>query len=121
MTLPDKTNPNSPRKRRKPQGRARSTNGSRRPVERTVHEDVEPVDRPLYRLEPDRKLQRHALQWVGLTFIAALTCVCVVAIAVGSVPTALVTAIAILALTIMTIVASVFPRSDGRPASRSKR
>jgi hypothetical protein len=62
-------------------------------------------DAPLYWFEPDRQLQRHTVPLVVLTFIAATGCACVVAIATGSVPAALVLAAAVAA-----IVRRVFPK-----------
>jgi hypothetical protein len=74
---------------------------------------VVPADRPLYRVVPDRRLQRDALLWVSLTLIASLAAVCVVAVATGSVPTALVSATGILAAALLLIVRYVFPRRAG--------
>lgn len=99
MTLPKKTS-------RAGAGRSPAPQNGRQPQE--VDEDV--VDRPLYRTVPDRRLQRDALLWVSLALIASLAAVCVVAIATGSVPTALVSATGILAAALLLIVRYVFPR-----------
>jgi hypothetical protein len=90
-----------------------NTNGQ--PPTRHVNENHEPANTPLYRRQPpDSRLQHRALLWVGLTLIAGSASVCVVAIAVGSVPTALITAILILAAALTCIVRYLFPRSSRR-------
>jgi uncharacterized membrane protein len=73
----------------------------------TSDEDVPVTDDPLYRIEAD-PLRARALHWVGFTFIATLACVCVVAIALGSVPAALATAVPVLSATLTVVVRVLF-------------
>jgi hypothetical protein len=86
-----------------------STSNGMRPKARHVSEDVEPVDCPLFRAEPDKKLQHHTLLWVGIISLAVLTCVCVVAISGSTVPIPLLAIIAIVVATMPVIVKYVFP------------
>lgn len=72
-------------------------------------EDVAVTDDPLHRIEAD-PLRGRTLRWVGLTLTATLACVCVVAIVLGSVPAALVTAVPVLATALMVIVRNTFPK-----------
>jgi Flp pilus assembly protein TadB len=110
----DKTDPLKPQKR-PPQRPTHATNDSR-PAARPVNEAVEVTDAQLHRIEPDhepdRELQHQVVLWVGLALIATLATVCLVAIVVGAVPTALGTAIASLTTTILLIVQRVFPNRN---------
>src|SRR2546423_7787862 len=102
VTLPDKTDP-SRRKKRPPAPRVEV------PAPRDTWVDEDVVDAPLHRTEPDTKLQHRTLHWVGVSYLAALASVCVVAITSGSVPIPLAAPMAILAATIPIIVRYAFP------------
>lgn len=113
VTLPEKTNRPAARKRRSAQP-PKSRQATRNPqAAREVEEHEVPSDQPLYRVVLDRRLQRDALLWVSLTLIASLAAVCVVAIATGSVPTALVSATSVLAAALLLIVRYAYPRRSG--------
>ena len=85
------------------------------PAGLNLPEDEIPVDRPLYILEPHvQRMQQATLRAMIGGFVAILAAISIVAIAVGSVPTALVSAAGILALGLWHMVRYLFPMQGGR-------